>query len=76
MTFVHLIFPIHVLDMASQGPHFRTNWQNSGVYWTGQTQGVWDRVKSSKRSLVNQSEKANHMTPPRENLLWAGKVSQ
>ena len=65
-----------MLDMASQGPHFRTNWRNFGVYWTGQTQGVWARVKSSTRSLVNQSEKGSHMTQPRENLLWEGNVSR
>ena len=65
-----------VLDMALQGPHFRTNWKSSGVFWTGQTQGVWDRLKSSTRSLVNQSGKGSLITRPRESWLWAGKVSE
>lgn len=62
--------------MALQGPHFRTNWKSSGVFWTGQTQGVWDRLKRSTGSLVNQSGKGSLITRLRESWLWAGKVSE
>ena len=65
-----------VLDMALPGHHFRTNWRNSGVSWTGQTQGVWDRLKRLTRSLGNQSGKDSLMMQPRGSWLWAGKVSE
>ena len=65
-----------LLDMALQGPHYRTNWKSSGVFWTGQTQVVWDRVKSSTRSLVNQSGKGSRIMLLRESWLWAEKVSK
>lgn len=65
-----------VLDTALQEPHFRTNWKSSGVFWTGQTQGVWGRPKSLTRSLVNQSGKGSLITRLRESWLQAGKVSE
>ena len=46
------------------------------MYLTGQIRGVWGKQNGSTGSLVNQSEKGRHMTQPRENWLWPGKVSK